>query len=83
MFYDATIPWDMRYFGSLNRIVQTEPWLPRDKAMIDQLKSIGIEKGKPFNPDAKRQDTLKAAVSEAHAWLADKYESSYFPPPLL
>jgi len=63
--YDATIPWDMRYFESLNRIVQTEPWLTRDKSMIYQLKSIGIEKGKPFNPDAKTQDTLKAAVGEA------------------
>jgi hypothetical protein len=79
--YDATIPWDMRYFGSLNRIVQTELWLTSDKSMIDQLKSIGIEKGKPFNPDAKTQDTLKAAVGEAHAWLADQYENFYFPPP--
>jgi hypothetical protein len=78
--YDATLPWDMRFFESLNRIVQTEPWLPRDKAMIDQLKSIGIEKGKLFNPDAETQDTLKAAVGEAHAWLADKYETSYLPP---
>jgi hypothetical protein len=78
--YDATLPWDMRYFESLNRIIQTEPWLTRDKAMIDQLKSIGIEKGKPFNPDAKTQDTLKSAVGEAHAWLANKYENSYFPP---
>jgi len=79
--YDSTLPWDMRYFESLNRIVQIEPWLTRDKAMIDQLKFIGIEKGKPFNPDAKTQDALKAAVGEAHAWLADKYENSYFPPP--
>jgi len=79
--YDATIPWDMRYFESLNRIVQTEPWLPRDKAMIDQLRSISIEKGKPFSPDAKTQDILKQALAEAHAWLADKYENSYFPPP--
>jgi hypothetical protein len=71
----------MRYFESLNRMVQTEPWLTRDKAMIDQLKSIGIENGKPFNPDSKMQDTLKAAVHEAHAWLANKYENSYFPPP--
>ena len=78
--YDATIPWDMRFFESLNRIVQTEPWLTRDKAMIDQLKSIGIEKGKPFNPGVKKQDTLKAAVGEAHAWLAQKYENSYLPP---
>jgi len=79
--YDATIPWDMRYFESLNRMVQTEPWLTRDKAMIDQLRSIGIEKGKPFNPDTKTQDLLKEAAGEAHAWLADQYEHSYFPPP--
>jgi hypothetical protein len=48
--YDATIPWDMRYFESLNRIVQTEPWLPRDKAMINQLRSISIEKASPSAP---------------------------------
>ena len=79
--FDANIPWDMRYFQSLHRIVQSEPWQTRDKAMIDMLKSIGIEKGKPFNPDSKTQDVLKAAVLEAHAWLADTYENSYFPPP--
>jgi hypothetical protein len=78
--YDAILPWDMRYFESLNRIVQTEPWLTRDKAMIDQLKTIGIEKGKPFNPDAKMQETLTAAAREGHVRLADKYENSYFPP---
>jgi len=79
--YDANIPWDLRYFESLDRIVQIEPWQTRDKAMIDTLKSIGIEKEKPFSPDARTQDTLKAAVREAHAWLADKYESSYLPLP--
>jgi hypothetical protein len=51
--FDATIPYDLRFFQSLDRMVQTEPWLERDKAMIDMLKSIGIEKGKPFNPDTK------------------------------
>ena len=51
--FDSTIPYDLRFFQSLDRIVQREPWLERDKAMIDLLKSIGIEKGKPFNPDAK------------------------------
>lgn len=64
MVCDTTIPWDMRYFESLNRIVQIEPWLIRDKTMIDQLKSIGIEKGKPFNPDAKMQDILKATSAK-------------------
>ena len=79
--YDANIPWDLRFFQSLNRMVQTEPWLERDKAMIDQLRSIGIEKGKLFNPNQKTQTTLKDALREAHAWLADQYENSYFPPP--
>jgi hypothetical protein len=79
--YDATLPWDMRYFESLDRIIQTEPWLTRDKAMIDQLRSIGMEKGKPFNPNATTQETLKQALAEAHAWLANNYETDYFPPP--
>ena len=79
--YDANIPWNLRFFQSLHRMVQTEPWLERDKAMIDQLRSIGIEKGKPFDPDQKTRDTLKDAVREAQAWLADRYEHSYFPPP--
>lgn len=48
---ESTIPYDMRFFESLNRIVQSEPWLERNKVMIDQLRSIGVEKGKPFQPD--------------------------------
>jgi hypothetical protein len=78
--YDATIPYDLRFYQSLNRMVQDEPWLNRDKAMIDQLKSIGIQKGKLFDPDAKTQAILKAAASEAHAWLDLQYEASFSSP---
>jgi hypothetical protein len=42
--YDSTIPYDLRFFESLNRIVQAEPWLERDKAMIDQLKSAQVDR---------------------------------------
>jgi hypothetical protein len=80
MVYDSTIPYDLRYFQSLHRFVQREPWLPRDKAMIDQLKSIGIEKGKPFTPDATTQEALERAVREAHAWLEAQYEAVFSPP---
>jgi len=48
--FDATISYDVRFFEALDRCVQAEPWLARDKAMIDTLKTIGIEKGKPFAP---------------------------------
>jgi hypothetical protein len=77
--YDATIPYDIRFFQTLDRFVQQEPWLTRDKAMIDQLKSIGIEKGKPFAPDTKTERILNDAVLEAHALLERAYENA-FPP---
>jgi hypothetical protein len=77
--FDSTIPYDERFFDSLNRIVQTEPWLDRDRAMIDTLRSIGIKKGKPFNPDASTKTPLVTAVREAHAWLDHLYETK-FPP---
>jgi hypothetical protein len=78
--FDATIPYDLRFFQSLDRMVQAEPWLTRDKAMIDQLKSIGIEKGKPFNPDAATQNILKQSVLEAHAWFQSVYENVFVHP---
>jgi hypothetical protein len=78
--FDATITYDLRFFQSLDRIVQNEPWLERDKAMIDQLKSIGIEKGKSFNPDSKTQDILNAAAREAKAWLEARYETAFSQP---
>ena len=57
--FDSTIPYDIRFFQSLDRFIQREPWLERDKAMIDQIKSTGIEKGKPFDPDPQAQKMLK------------------------
>jgi len=80
VIFDATIPYDLRFFQSLDRVIQIEPWLTRDKAMIGQLKSIGIEKGKPFNPDTTTQDILKQAALEAHAWFQPVYENVFVPP---
>jgi hypothetical protein len=76
ILFDSTIPFDLRFFQSLDRIVQSELWIERDRAMIDQLRSIGIEKGKLFNPDAKTQEILNAAAREAHDLLEQRYETS-------
>jgi hypothetical protein len=78
--FDATIPYDLRFFQSLDRMVQYEPWLERDKAMIDPLRSIGIEKGKPFAPDAKTQEILQASLKEARAWIDANYENVFAQP---
>jgi hypothetical protein len=78
--FDATIPYDTTFFELLNRFVQAEPWLTRDKVMIDSLKTLGIEKGKPFKPDEKTKGILVDAVREAHALIAQKYENNFAPP---
>ncbi len=80
LMFDANIPYEARFFESLNRFVQAEPWLTRDKAMIDMLKSIGIEKGKPFKPDVKTRTILDTATREARAWIEVQYEKVFVPP---
>ena len=77
--FDGTIPYDVRFFQALDRVVQAEPWQTRDKAMIDVLKSIGIEKGKAFMPNPKLQETLQAAAREARAMFNARLETA-FPP---
>jgi len=78
--FDSTIPYDASFFDYLNRFVQAEPWLPRDRAMIDSLKTIGIEKGKPFEPDAPTKAILDEAAKEAHAFVSQKYEQGFGSP---
>ena len=75
VLFDSTIQYDMRFFTALNRIVQDEPWLTSDRVMIDQLKSLGIEKGKPFKPDAATVKQLEAGIREARDWLEARYDT--------
>ena len=75
--FDATIPYDATFFDALDRRVQAEPLLTRDKAMIDTLKTIGIEKGHPFAPDTATTNTLTDAMTEAHAWFDVRYQAVF------
>jgi hypothetical protein len=77
--FDSTIKYDLSFFKLLDQIVQREPWIDRDRAMIDQLRTIGIEKGKPFNPNDAAKKVLQQGMAEAKAWLAAKYDLG-FPP---
>jgi hypothetical protein len=78
--FDATIPYDAAFFELLNRFVQAEPWLTRDKAMIDSLKTLGIEKGKSYQPDDKIRGILDDAAKEAHQLIALSYERGFATP---
>jgi hypothetical protein len=77
--FDSTIRYDASFFEHLDRMVQSEPWLQRDRAMIDPLKSLGIEKGKPFKPDDETKAALTNAVHESGAWLEAKYDAGLPP----
>jgi hypothetical protein len=78
--FDATIPYDVRFFESLARMVESQPWLERDRAMIDPLRTLGIERGKAFKPDADARQIMNDAAQEARQWLDLQYEASLVPP---
>ncbi|WP_197427138.1 DUF1254 domain-containing protein [Noviluteimonas gilva] len=77
--FDSTIRYDASFFDNLDRIVQAEPWLDRDRVMIDSLRTLGIEKGKPFAPDAATKEALTAGIREAQQELEARYDAG-FPP---
>lgn len=79
VLFDTTIRYDSSFFDHLDRIVQTQGWLDRDRAMIDSLATIGIRRGQPFRPDAETRATLDVAAVEAHAELAAAYERGWEP----
>jgi hypothetical protein len=58
--------YDLSWFEYLSKFVNDEPIRERDKVMIGMLSSLGIEKGKPFKPDAMTTKALNAAVKDAY-----------------
>jgi hypothetical protein len=62
-------PRGMAYWDRLNKVVQSEPIMERDRLILAQLRFLGIEKGKSFAPDARQKKLLEqaAVVGEAMA----------------
>ena len=77
--FDSTIRYDASFFDNLHRVVQDEPWIDRDRVMIDQLRMLGIEKGKPFAPSEQIRAVLNAAAREAGAWMEARYDTGMTP----
>jgi hypothetical protein len=77
--FDGLPAYDENFFVSLDRMVQEEPVRERDLVAMGMLRSIGIEKGKEFKPDAATQDVLRAAAQEAHALFVSQLTSYSHP----
>lgn len=58
---------DFHFYEEVNNIVQYEPNEAYHPEVLGQLASIGIEKGKPFAPDARMKKILTEAVAVGNA----------------
>ena len=60
-------PVGFEYWERVAEIVNREPVDERDRFILAQLRFLGIEKGKPFNPDARQKALLTQAAVVGHA----------------
>jgi len=74
---DRTVPlplldWEgnLEYWRQLHAIIDTETALPEYRRVLGALAELGIEKGKPFNPDPRTTRILEEAAERAHQELS-------------
>ena len=76
---------DGSVFEMLNEIIQYEPTGLFDPEQLGRLASLGIKKGKPFNPDARMQKILDqgarqgVAMSRAIVYASRDPDIKYWP----
>lgn len=86
-FFDATtkaldgtcLKWEdnIQYWEKLHAIIDAEPIIEKFFPMYGQLAALGIEKGKPFNPDDRMKAILdKAAKSGRDQMLVAAFASN-------
>jgi hypothetical protein len=70
-----TLPfYDERHFEDMHAIMSVEPVREHDKVMMGMLRSLGIEKGKPFAPDATAKKAMRAAAIDAWFYLQEWFD---------
>jgi hypothetical protein len=80
--FDGIVRFDDTFYETMAEILNEEPVLPRDLAMMNELHTIGIERHKDFIPDAAAKIRLLTAARETHAFFMDKapyYGKEYWP----
>ena len=61
--------YDERNFKEIYDIINIEPIKPHDKVMMGMLKSLGIEKGKPYSPNEKTLKAMRQGAIDAWHYL--------------
>ncbi len=64
---------DETFYEVLAKMVNEEPVLSHDLAIMNMLRTLGIEKGKEYAiPDPKKTAMLKKAVNEVKQWFVNQ-----------
>jgi len=82
----------MEFWRLLAKMIDEEPVHERDRMMVAMIKPLGIEKGKPFSPDARQAKLLEQAAvvgesmarclsydkrqQEAHIWPGTQWKNA-------
>jgi len=64
--YNSLPTYDHTFFEDINDVVQGNPIRQQDKVMVSLLKSLGIEKGQPFNPDERQKQAMEEGLALAY-----------------
>jgi hypothetical protein len=76
--WSGTQPRGMAYWELLAATIDQEPVRERDRFFMAMLKPLGIEKGKPFKPDARQTELLSEAVLVGEAMArANAYQKRF------
>jgi hypothetical protein len=62
----TSLRWEdnLEYWKQLHKVVEAEPVVEEFQSMYGVLTALGIEKGKPFNPDTRMKSVLERAAKE-------------------
>lgn len=61
-YFNTIAPGDVQVFSMIHQLLQEEPNSAMDSVTLGNLAAIGIEKGKPFAPDARMKKILANAA---------------------
>lgn len=72
--YPTLPPYDESYFQYLYDTFTYEPVTEQDKPMMGLLASLGIERGKPYNPDDLTKRAMRQAATDAWFYLQERFD---------
>ncbi|CAD5108420.1 DUF1254 domain-containing protein [Zestomonas carbonaria] len=73
--FSSLLPQDERYFQLLHDTITYEPVRPQDRHMIGLLASLGIERGKPYQPDEKTRKAMRQAVVDVWHYMQERFDN--------